>query len=237
MKISGSFLFLVACLLCISGCTHDLNVENIGSYRSVKFDPLEKPLKLGIVTESTNWEHKQLIANITDMLMEHSVQPVTQQSVVSKMGVDAIAKIDIKSTHDASGTNFWIEWPGFLIFTPSWNGYIYEVNYNFKIQLIHPATQKVIDEFSVPISLDIRHADIGRTWTEISWLEVSLIAFISGFVFTSYDDSVTPLLIQKYGQDVGRYVAKHIINHLKSNGGFANQEKFRDISLAMFANR
>jgi len=237
MRYLGLIVICICLIFSLSGCSHTLEVKNIETYQNVRFDNLEKPIKLGILTDSSTWEHKQLMSNISDMLMEHSVQTVIQQSVAPQIQVDAIATIDVKSTHDGSGNNFWIEWPGFLIFTPCWNGYIYEVNYDFKVQLLNSTTQKVMDEFNVPVTLDIRHADIGRTWTEISYLEVSLIAFVSGFVFINYDDGVTPLLLQKHGRDVGRYVAKQIIDHLKAKGALAYQEKVTNISLAMFDNR
>lgn len=233
MRTICVFLLLGASLAIIPGCTHELNVKNIETYSQVMFKPLSKPLKLGIITDTKGLEGKHLMTNISDTLMEYAVQPVMLQSDDSKIDVDAIAKIVIKSSHDGSGYNFWINWPGFLIFAPSWNGYIYEVIYRVNVQLVNPATKNVIDEFTLPITLDIRHADINRTWTEASWLEVSLIAFVGGLVFMSYDDTVTPLLIEKHGQTIGRYVAKNIINHLKAKGGFASQEPYRDISLAM----
>lgn len=235
MRHVMGFALLVSCMLFVSGCVHDLSVENIGAYTNTRFEPLGKPLKLGIITDAATMEEKHLITNISDTLMEYSVQPVMQQSLATKVDVDAIASIDIKSEHDGSGTNFWINWPGFLIFAPSWNGYIYEVKYRFNVKLSNPENKKLIDEFTVPVTLDIRHANINRTWTEISWFEVSAIALIGGFVFISYDDSVTPLLIDKYGQTIGRYVAKNIINHLKSKGGFARDERLQDTFFAVLA--
>jgi len=234
MRYLGLIVICCWLMISVSGCTHALEVKNIETYQNVRFDNLEKPLKLGIVADPSTWEHKQMMGNVTDMLLEHSVQTVMQQSVTPQIQVDAIARIDVKSAHDGSGTNFWIEWPGFLIFTPCWNGYIYEVKYDFKVQLLNSTTQKVMDEFNVPVTLDIRHADIGRTWTEISWLEVSLIAFVSGFVFMNYDAGVTPQLLQKYGRDVGRYVAKQIIDRLKAKGELKSQENIENVSLAMF---
>lgn len=226
-------LFVIGVVFFLSGCTHPLTVKNIGMYQDFRYQALDKPIKLGIMTEATNPEDKQLVGNVADELMKHSVQPIMPYSGTTQIPVDAVAKIDIMADHNGSGLNFLINWPGFLIFTPAWNGYIYEVNYKINVNLINPVTKNSIDQFTLPISLDIRHADYNRTWTELSWFEVSVIAFIGGIVFTSYDDSVTPLLVEKIGPTIGKYVAKEIINRLKTKGGFAYQNPYGDTPLSM----
>jgi len=74
--------------------------------------------------------------------------------------------------------------------------------------------EKKIDSFYIPVVLDIRHAAINRTWTEISWFEVSVIAFVGGIVFVQYDDSVTPLTSEKAAPVVGDYIAQEIVAKL-----------------------
>ena len=50
--------------------------------------------------------------------------------------VDFIVKLDIPTEYKGSGWNFLINFPGFLIFTPAWNGYVYKVNHTVDILLI-----------------------------------------------------------------------------------------------------
>ena len=59
---------------------------------------------------------------------------------------------------------------------------------------------------------------MNRTWTELSWLEWSLIAFIGGIVFTRYDNSVTPLLINAIETRIGDYTSSKIGSTLISAG-------------------
>ena len=125
----------------------------------------------------------------------------------------------IEAAHEGSGCNFLVNWPGFLIWTPAWNGYIYKVKYTINCTLTKGANKETIDQFKIPIALNIRHAAINRTWTEISWLEVSAIAFVGGLVFISYDESVTPLVSEKIETPIGRYIAQEIVKRINAHGG------------------
>jgi len=57
-----------------------------------------------------------------------------------------------------------------------------------------------------------RHAAMGRTWTEVSWFEVSIIAFVGGVAFTGYDESVTPEFISAVSPNYGAYVSRKIMD-------------------------
>jgi len=107
--------------------------------------------------------------------------------------------------------------PGFLIFTPAWHGYIYEVKYTVNCTLTKSGTGETIDQFRIPIALNVRHAAINRTWTELSWLEVSVIAFVGGLAFIAYDESVTPLVSEKVDIPLGKYIAQEIVKRINEN--------------------
>ncbi len=97
--------------------------------------------------------------------------------------------------------------------------YVYKVNYDIDILLSRASDNKTIDSFSLPLHLDVRHADFNRTWTEISWLEVGAIAFIGGIVFTGYDDNVSPLVAEKIQTPIGDYIAQEIVSRINNFGG------------------
>jgi hypothetical protein len=127
--------------------------------------------------------------------------------------VDVIAHITIQPTYEGSGWNFLINFPGFLIWTPAWHGYNYNVKYDVAITLMDGPNKRQLDSWKMPIDLHVRHADIDRTWTEISWLEVGAIAFVGGICFIQYDSDVTPLLLDKIENPIGDYIAQEIIHH------------------------
>ena len=115
-----------------------------------------------------------------------------------------------------------------MIFTPAWHGYNYEVTHDIHVQLSRGSDNELIDTFTLPIDLDIRHAAINRTWTEISYLEVSLIAFVSGIVFIDYDDKVTPLLADKTSLPLGTLVSQEIISRINKYDGLGGAAKLSE---------
>ena len=92
------------------------------------------------------------------------------------------------------------------------------------VLLTSKANNERIDSFSVPIHLNVRHADFNRTWTEISWLEAGIIAFIGGIVFIGFDDNVSSLVIDRIRTPIGDYLAQEIISRINSYGGVAASE-------------
>jgi hypothetical protein len=221
----NSATLLVTTWLCIgmllSGCSYPLAVKNIDSYRASAISSLNKFLKIGIVTDANEPEKKRLLDGVASALGVYSAQVVMPYQANSQKEVDVVANIDIQTEHKGSGWNFLINWPGFLIFTPAWHGYIYEVKYTINCTLTKGGTGETIDQFRIPITLDVRHAAINRTWTELSWLEVSVIAFVGGLAFIDYDESVTPLVSEKVEIPLGKYIAQEIVKRINASGGFS----------------
>lgn len=204
---------MLGLLAVVSGCTHPLTVKNLDSYRNTSVARLQQPLTLGIHSNTSDAEGRQLIKMISNELPKYNINATT--SVINNEAhLDVVAEIALNSAYDGSGWNFLINWPGFLIFTPAWHGYNYEISHDFTINLSDPKTKSSIDSFTMPIELDIRHADFNRTWTEIGWLEWGIIPFVGGIVFINYDDNVTPLANAEAGPVIADYVAQAIANHL-----------------------
>jgi hypothetical protein len=134
----------------------------------------------------------------------------------SRQHPDVVANIKVTSDYAGSGWNFLINWPGFLIFTPAWNGYVYKANYQVDVALAKGADNAPIDSWQMPIHLNLRQAEIDRTWTEVGWLEWGVIPLIGGMVFTAYDKDVTDPLIQKIEVPIGNYVAQEIVNRINT---------------------
>jgi len=226
MKKRISSLHLLMGLLCvvmlvINGCSHSLEIVNLSSYRGSGITNFEKPISIGITSNAVEQEEKILIDGVAEGLKSPTTKVIMPYFNNSKQPVDVVANVDIKSVHEGSGWNFWINFPGFLIWTPAWHGYEYEIKYTIDCTLTKGGSKETISQFVIPIALDIRHAAIDRTWTEISWFEAGIIAFISGFVFMSYDDDVTPLVSEKIESPLGKYVAREIIKNIESRGALS----------------
>lgn len=202
--------------LFIAGCSHPLAIKNIEQYHTFGDNSLDKPTAIGIVSNYARPDDQKLLNGIASSLGSHSAKVIMPYTSGNKGDADVVATIAIRSTYEGSGTNFWINFPGFLVWAPAWNGYIYEVNHSVDVKLTNAGGQQFA-AFTVPVKLDVRHADINRTWTEISWLEFGVIALVGGIHFTNYDESVTPLLANAIQQPVGNYISQEIIKRINDH--------------------
>ncbi len=209
--------FVIAAVAVLSGCTHPLAIKNLNMYQNTSLASLEKPVTVGIKPNCSDIEGRKLVKMVAEDLPKYNVRATTAV-MNGQAGLDAIATISVNSEYNGSGWNFLINWPGFLIFTPAWHGYNYEIIHDIDVLLTDGKSGTKINSFNVPISLDVRHAAINRTWTEIGWLEVGIIPLIGGFVFTGYDDNVTPLAHEKAGPVIADYIAQEIVNNLQAAG-------------------
>lgn len=212
---------LITIMLFIFACTHSLEIKNLNTYTSLELNPLVKPLSIGIVSSPGDPHCEKLIKGIGQALVGSQAEVILPYSPTSAREVDVLANISVTPKYEGSGWNFLINFPGFFVFVPAWNGYVYKVNYDVDILLKRAVDNKNIDSLSIPVHLNIRHAAINRTWTEVSWFEWGIIAFIGGIAFTQYDDNVSPLVADKIQEPIGDYIAQKIIKSINDSGHFA----------------
>lgn len=205
------------------GCAHQLEVKNIDDYRNNTIRPAGKPVTIGIISSTEGEDIQQIVKGTGTALGKYSANVILPYSPERDKNAEILADIAVTPEYKGSGWNFLINFPGFLIFTPAWNGYVYGVDYNVDILLTKASDNSKIDSWTMPINLNLRHAEIDRTWTEISYLEFGVIALFGGIAFVQYDPDVTPLLGEKIGAPVGDYIAQEIINHLNNNGVLTSQ--------------
>lgn len=222
--------------LFMAGCSHPLTIKNLNSYSNMSITSLEKPLFIGIVSQTGDIHCDKLMKSVGEALGKYSADVLLPYSKGSSRKVDVLANISIHPNYQGSGWNFLINFPGFLVFAPAWNGYVYKVDYTVDVVLTRASDNKKIDSFNLPIHLDIRHAAINRTWTEVSWFEVGAIALVGGVVFTQYDNNLSPLVADKIKVPIGDYIALEIVNRINNSGDLA-YIIIRKGSLALFAMR
>ncbi len=215
-----SLITAAACF--VSGCTHPLEIKNLSQYRPSSISPLVKRLSIGVASSDDDPNSKLLVQGIAAELKKYSGEVHVPYTYNKMQPVDVVADVRITPEYKGSGANFFVNWPGFLVFAPAWNGYVYKVNYKIDVALIDGAKNEKVDEFSLPISLDVRHAAMNRTWTELSWLEVSVIAFVGGIAFTNYDPKITPKVAETAGSTIGEYVGTEIIQRLNNSQRFSS---------------
>lgn len=196
-----------------SGCAHQLEIKNLNAYRNTSLIALEQQTKIGIVSDTREIEGKRLVKEIADSLQKYNAWTTTSVTL-NKERLDYIATLAIDSDYKGSGWNFFINWPGFLIFTPAWHGYNYTIEHNVSVLLTDAKSGDQIGTMIVPINLNVRHAAINRTWTEIGWLEFGIIPLVGGIFFIQYDDNVTPIAHEKAMPVISEFIAQKIAEKL-----------------------
>lgn len=202
------------------GCSHHLEIRNLNAYQASSMTTLSRDISVGIITPNDNSNGQVLVSGAAQALSNYVGKIIYPYSPSHSQDVDVVSKITVKSHHKGSGANFFINFPGFLVWAPAWNGYVYKTSYDVDVSLLDSTGQSIIDTFSIPITLDVRHADIDRTWTEVSWFEVGVIGLVGGAVFVQYDDDVTPLVENEAKTTLGDYLAQEIAKRLGDSTGY-----------------
>ena len=207
---------MAICLLFVplaAGCSHTFEVVNRFQYTDTDMAPLKKKITVGIIAMNSDNMTRRWLRSVGEGLMRSgSVVSVTLPYYEgSREKVDLVVKVDMRTDYSGSGWNYLITFPGFLIFTPAWHGFVYKADLNTRLNLYDGRSGKGIDYLDIPMNYNIRHAAINRTWCEIGWFEVGFIPFVSGFFWIQYDDSVTEILVGEMGEEYGNYIAGRIL--------------------------
>ena len=202
-------------LILLTGCAHKLDISNLSTYQNTSLNSTFRTLKVGINTTVAEMDDKRVVKLLADALSKYNVL-VSTVTLENQDELDAVINVGVVSDYHGSGWNFLINFPGFLVFAPAWHGYHYTVEHDINIAVNNAATGKLVKRIHMPVSLNIRHSDMNRTWTEISYLEVGVIALVGGVLFTQYDDEITSDVTDKAGPVIADYAAQEIVNALKS---------------------
>ena len=212
---------VIATASLFTGCTHPLTVKNMDMYRHRSMGvPLEKPLRLGIQEKAYQTDAKRLARDFAADIGRYNVHATTA-IYPDKSNVDVIATFDARSQYTGSAWNFLISWPGFVLWTPAWHGYKYNVVHDVTVNLADARTGELIKTVEIPMDLDIRHAAMKRTWVAESgwWLFpfYPVVSFVGAFFHIGYDNDVTLLLEEKITPQLTDYIAQTVTDELRDH--------------------
>lgn len=207
---------LAGILALASGCAHPLVVKNIDTYRVSGGMAQTTSKSIGVVSTTASYDDQVIMNGVADGLRRCSEKVVAPYSKGSERKVDVIANIGLLSQYEGSGVNFLISWPGFLIWTPAWNGYVYNIKHNFSVRLENGKTDATLETFNIPVDLDIRHAAMNRTALAEcgGWFFYSVPCLIGGIFHIGYDDNVTPIAAKEVAAPLGDFVAQEIVRRI-----------------------
>jgi hypothetical protein len=206
---------LLSVALAASGCSHAMHITNLHEYQPVPTAPLDPPRKVGVtsrnVTDPTTRGFVDAVAEglRRDASFDRVVYPYD-----GRPDADVVLDISVSPRYSGRGSNFLVNWPGFLIFAPAMWGYGYEAAIETQVSI--RARDGATQELAIPTHYRFRQAEFDRTWTEIGWFEFGVIPLIGGVAFTQYDPDLTPEFVAKVAPNYGAYVAQRIREALAS---------------------
>lgn len=168
-----------------TACSHDLQIRNLSQYTTpVKLYGTDARPNIAVLPYAGTQDGLFYFNAVVERLnASRGIGEVRTDYIASKQGSyqpDLILQVIPQVDYRSSGWNFLINWPGFLIFTPAWNGYIYRADILTQVA-ISDRDGRDLGTTSIPISYNIRHAELDRTiFTGLTWFEVSLLAFGGG---------------------------------------------------------
>ena len=204
----------IALITMTTGCTHKMEVTNLDNYRVMTAPPARSTRTLGVTTgNASDPRNERYVSAIVEALKKNgnlsSVIYPFNRSMHQDL-VDAVVDIAVNPSYDGRGSNFFVNFPGFLIFAPAIWGYGYTADIKTDYAIATP-TGDLVTQQNISTSYEFRHADMGRTWTEVSWFEVGIIALVGGVAFTGYDHDVTDEFISTISPHYGSFVAQKIV--------------------------
>lgn len=202
-------LMIAILAIAASGCSHAMRITNLDQYKPPRSPPLDPQRTIGVTagnaTDATTREYVDAIASglSRDGSFTRVIYPYDGRG-----GADFVVDIRVEPRYSGEPTNFFVNWPGFLIFAPAIWGYGYQAQIDTSVSL--RASDGATGELAIPTVFKFRQAEADRTWTELGWFEVGIIPLIGGLVFTQYDTDVTPEFVSKVAPTYGSYVAQRI---------------------------
>lgn len=206
--------------VCFCGCSHDLEITNRAIYTAGMTDFSYRGLAVSVVPEnSLDPTAKALCQKVEDALARQAgykiVPPSRNWSAKPDVSVN-LAITSMKASGDKN--NVLVCWPGFLLFTHAWLGYGYQMDLNVRCDLVAAGTNDKIstENFSLPI--EMRHAEINRTWGNgISWFFfLGFPALINGFCCLEYDRKITPKLYEAIFPALGETIAEKLVSRINA---------------------
>ncbi len=188
---------IVGAFLLIAGCTHPMRLTNIPE-APPRGPRIAYPIIMGVVNRSGSVDSKPIMIEVVGAWrarlgnVKQVVYPYT-----GKQEVDLVAYVDVTPTYRGVWTNFLVNFPGYLLFAPYWHGYSYHADIAIKVDFFRASDGSQLGRFQWQHDYEFKQADAGRTWTQISWFEIGVIAFIGGFVATTYDTDQTPEFLRR----------------------------------------
>lgn len=212
MKKTIFMLSLIVLLM--MGCTHSLRITNEETLIPSQTKP-SKAVKIGFL----NTDDKLINSVISEISLSSAVKEAKKgYQKGSEIEVDYVSDLSTNMKFRASGQNFFITIPGFIVFTHAWLGYKYYVDIDTQSKLLDPSG-KSLSEATIVTPYEIRYTSFARgAWSSlIGWLTpgYGLINIVPGIIYaSSYDDRATQEFIEKAKPSYNTFVSSKVLEQI-----------------------
>ena len=216
MKMMWRIICLGVLLLC--GCYHTLELINIDEYSAGRTSWIpQKYKKIFIEPRTGSISSDRFEEEFVKALEERTEGQVKRSPSAKKNAEDLTLSFAFRESYEGRASNYLVSDPGFIIFTPAWYGYGYMAHYRVDVDIYAADNPTPVKSLSIPIYLEMRHADFGRTWaaTGTGWFLLGLSACINGFYCTSYDTDITPELYERAFGRLAKYAADEVMREIR----------------------
>ena len=216
MKMMWRMICVGVLLLC--GCYHTLELVNIDYYSVGKTNWAPKKFgRIFIDAQTSTVSSKRFEGEFVKALEARTEGQVRNDSFLVKKNADDLTlSFTVREVLDGKMSNFAISWPGYIIFTPAWYGYGYVAQYKVNVEIYVGDSPAPVQSLFIPINLEMRHADFGRTWaaTGFGWIS-NLFPLINGFYCTTYDTDITNDFYRQAFGRIAEYAADEVIREIR----------------------
>ena len=180
----------VALLAFLTACTHTLELTSEPS-RDLPWQPVDEPVRL-VIPDSND---PMVDGIVREMLMDSRVDRIGRPGRLDVADPDYIVDVRTETEFDADDQNFWITFPGFLLWTHAWMGYKYHANVQTTSEVRDPEG-KTLSKIVIETPYEMRYTSFprGASASLVGWLTpgFGVLAVIPGGMFASdYDDRGT----------------------------------------------
>ena len=204
---------IFVCAFALSACTHALSARSVGQALSPRLP--ERRLALALEDRSSNPEEHRYFDYVHQALaVQANVVPVSQMNRPGDPFLPSrVVRIRPRAQYEGSPWNYFITFPGFLLFTHAWNGFVYRARVDTEVEIVDESGRLVKRE-KIPAAYDLRYTSFARgAWTSSGWYTPVWggLNLVIGFFMVPYDPRATEEFQKEAGPGYGQYVAGRIL--------------------------
>jgi len=212
---------LLLILLFASGCAHSLEARYKGDNLAFALtqERLESQLVVGIRSPNINDKYGEILYNSFSDALNRSgnFSRVIQNFNQPTTNVDILIEVEIHNEYSTDPLNFFIQWPGTLIFAAWWNGLIYynDISTSLSITNVKTGEKKLVsseDRFKINYTNKARGIWAGSM---LGWLLYTAPGFITAVVPSGWDDTMKRDTFFKIREEYGKIIAQQTIQALR----------------------